>query len=190
MHWLESYLLPILWIAYLVYWQAMARDVKATQRLEPAVSRIGRTVLLMLAVVLLVAQGLPVSWFYWHFLPAGYPTFFAGAAITTLGLLFSVWARRHLGRNWSQSVTIKTDHELIVTGPYALVRHPIYTGLLGGLLGTAIATTQIRGMLAFALVFIVLWGKLRLEERWMWARFGTQYETYAHRVAALVPYVL
>jgi protein-S-isoprenylcysteine O-methyltransferase Ste14 len=123
-------------------------------------------------------------------LPAGNWTFFVGAAVTALGLLFSVWGRIHLGRNWSQAVTVKEDHELIVTGPYSLVRHPIYTGLLTGFLGTAIAIAEVRGVLAFGLVLIVLLGKLRLEERWMRKEFGESYEQYSRRVAALVPLIL
>ena len=104
-----------------------------------------------------------------------------------MGLGFTVWARLYLGSNWSRSVTIKQGHELITGGPYGLVRHPIYTGLLTGFLGTAIAIAQVRGLVAFALIFSVLWLKLRLEERWMRLQFGSAYEQYARRVRALVP---
>ena len=105
------------------------------------------------------------------------------------GLLFAVWAREHLGRNWSSSVTIKQGHELITTGPYAVVRHPIYTGILAGLLGTAIALSQVRGFIGFVLFFLVLWVKLRMEEQWMRSQFGDTYATYAHQTAALLPYL-
>jgi protein-S-isoprenylcysteine O-methyltransferase Ste14 len=87
-------------------------------------------------------------------------------------------------------VTIKQDHQLIVSGPYALVRHPIYTGILAGFIGMAIAIGQVRGVIAFVLVFLVLWYKLRMEERWMRDQFGAHYEAYSRRVAALVPFVL
>jgi protein-S-isoprenylcysteine O-methyltransferase Ste14 len=96
----------------------------------------------------------------------------------------------HLGKNWSQAVTLKEDHELITTGPYALVRHPIYTGLLLGFIGCAVARGEWRGLLAVALVFVALWRKLRLEEKWMRAQFGASYETYSRHVAALVPYIV
>ena len=101
-----------------------------------------------------------------------------------------VWARLHIGKNWSSDVTVKVDHELITTGPYALVRHPIYTGLLIGFLGSAVARGELRGILAFALVVIALWFKLRLEETWMREHFGVAYEGYSQRVKALVPYIL
>ena len=105
------------------------------------------------------------------------------------GLFFAVWAREHLGGNWSQAVTIKEGHELITTGPYAVVRHPIYTGMLAGLLGTAIALSQVRGFMAFVIFFVMFWLKLRKEEQWMRSQFGETYATYAHQTAALVPYV-
>jgi protein-S-isoprenylcysteine O-methyltransferase Ste14 len=108
---------------------------------------------------------------------------------TVASLLFAVWALQFLGRNWSSSVTIKQDHELITAGPYALVRHPIYTGILAGFLGTAIALSQVGGFIAFVLFFVMFWLKLRKEEQWMRSQFGETYATYAHKTAALVPYL-
>jgi protein-S-isoprenylcysteine O-methyltransferase Ste14 len=133
---------------------------------------------------------LPVSWPYRQFLLQGLRTFWVGAAITAAGLLFAVWAREHLGTNWSSSVTIKQDHQLIVTGPYAVVRHPIYTGILTGFLGSTLALAQVRGIVAFVLISLVLWYKLRMEEQWMRTQFGAPYEAYSRRTAALVPFVL
>jgi protein-S-isoprenylcysteine O-methyltransferase Ste14 len=87
-------------------------------------------------------------------------------------------------------VTIKQGHELITTGPYAVVRHPIYTGILTGFLGMAIAISQVRGFLVFVLIFLAFWIKLRMEEQWMRSQFGEAYATYARQTAALVPYLL
>jgi protein-S-isoprenylcysteine O-methyltransferase Ste14 len=95
-----------------------------------------------------------------------------------------------LGKNWSGTVTIKEGHELIMSGPYAVVRHPIYTGLLLAFLGSALARGDWRAVLAFALAAAALWRKLRFEERWMRAQFGDAYAAYARRVSALVPFVL
>lgn len=87
-------------------------------------------------------------------------------------------------------MTIKQGHELITTGPYVVARHPIYTGILTGFLGMAIAISQVRGSIAFVLVFLALWLKLRMEEQWMRSQFGEAYATYARETAALVPYLL
>lgn len=181
---------PVVWIVFLLYWQIKASDAKATTRLESPVSRVIRSIVFLAAIVLLSAPNLPAPFLYQPILKQGYLTFFAGAAVTVAGLLFAVWAREHLGMNWSRSVTIKQGHELITSGPYAVVRHPIYTGILTGFLGSAMAEGQVRSLIAFLLVSGVLWVKLRLEERWMREQFGPTYEAYSRRVAALVPYVL
>ncbi len=184
-----NYLFTVLWVAFLVYWQVMALRAKATQRLEPIASRVLR-VLMFGAGLVLISFRLPAAWLNLQLWPQDLFTFWIGVAITLAGLLFCVWARVHLGRNWSRSVTIKRDHELIVTGPYALVRHPIYSGLLLGLAGTVLAVAQLRAVLGLVPIAISLWLKLRLEEKWMREQFGAEYEAYSRRVAALVPYLL
>jgi protein-S-isoprenylcysteine O-methyltransferase Ste14 len=107
-----------------------------------------------------------------------------------LGLLFTVWARIVLGRNWSGIVTVKQDHELVTAGPYRWVRHPIYTGLLIAFAGSAIARGEWRGVLAVVIVLAGLWRKLKLEERWMIETFGDAYLRYRAKVRALIPFVL
>ena len=190
MLWFYESFFPVVWIAFLLYWQIKATDTKTTQRLEPAASRIFRVFAFLIAIVLLSTTRIPLRWLYLQLWPAGLWPFWLGAAVTIAGLLFAVWARVHLGRNWSRSVTIKQGHELITTGPYAVVRHPIYTGILTGFLGMAIAISQVRGFIVFVLIFLVFWFKLRMEEEWMRTQFGETYATYARQTAALVPYLL
>ena len=190
MLWLYESFFPVVWIVFVLYWQIKAADTKATQRLEPAASRILRVLIFLIAIVLLSIPRIPLPWLYFQLWPAGYLPFWLGAALTAAGLLFAVWAREHLGRNWSRSVSIKQGHELITTGPYAVVRHPIYTGILTGFLGMAIAISQVRGFIVFVVIFLVFWLKLRMEEEWMRSQFGETYATYARQTAALVPYLL
>ncbi len=178
-----------LWVVYLLYWQVAARGAKSNERVEPLMSRVMRSVTFFIVIALLMDHWIPIHALYWSYLSETNWTawFWIGVVVCVLGLGFAVWARVYLGTNWSRSVTIKQDHELITGGPYGLVRHPIYTGLLTGFLGTAIAIGQVRGLVAFALIFAVLWFKLRLEEQWMRLQFGEVYEQYAQRVPALVP---
>lgn len=190
MLWFYQWFFPVLWIAFLLYWQIKAGNTKTTTRLEPLSSRIVRSITFLVAIALMSFPNLPGAFLYRAILPQGLPSFFTGVVIAVSGLFFAIWARELLGRNWSRSVTLKQDHELITSGPYALVRHPIYTGILTGFLGSAIAEGQVRSLIAFLLVSLVLWGKLRLEEQWMRSHFGETYGTYAHRVAALVPFIL
>jgi protein-S-isoprenylcysteine O-methyltransferase Ste14 len=190
MLWFYEAFFPVVWILFLLYWQIKAANTKTTRRLEPAASRILRVFIFAIAIVLLSTTRIPLRWLYLELWPAGLWPFWMGAAVLIAGLLFAVRARERLGRNWSRSVTIKKDHELITTGPYGVVRHPIYTGILTGFLGTAIALAQVRGFIALALIFFVFLIKLRMEEQWMRSEFGETYATYAHQTAALVPYVL
>lgn len=87
-------------------------------------------------------------------------------------------------------MTVKESHELTTGGPYSLVRHPIYTGLLLALLGTALSRGVVQGFVGVALAGITLWHKLRIEERYMGEEFGAQYAEYKDRVRALIPFVL
>lgn len=190
MLWFYKSFFPVVWILFVVYWQIKAIRTKTTQRLEPLASRILRVFIFIVAIALVSTNRIPLPWLYHPLWPVGLLPFWLGAAVTIAGLLFAVWARVHLGRNWSRSVTIKQDHELITTGPYAAVRHPIYTGLLIALLGTAIALSQVRGFIMLVLFFIAFWIKLRMEEQWMRSQFGEKYAAYAHHTAALVPFLL
>jgi protein-S-isoprenylcysteine O-methyltransferase Ste14 len=189
MLWFYESFFPVLWVAFVIYWRIKAVGTKTTQRLEPVASRILRALIFLIAIVLFSTTRIPLHWLYLQPWPVGFCPFWLGAGVMVAGLLFAVWAREHLGRNWSSAVTIKQGHELISTGPYAVVRHPIYTGILAGLLGTAIALSQVRGFIAFALMFFMLWLKLRMEEQWMRSQFGETYATYAHQTAALVPFL-
>jgi protein-S-isoprenylcysteine O-methyltransferase Ste14 len=189
MLWFYEAFFPVVWIVFLVYWQVKAANTKTTRRLEPALSRILRVLVFTIVIILLSTTWIPLPLLYRQLWPVGLWPFWLGAAVTIAGILFAVWAREHLGRNWSRSVTIKEDHELITTGPYAVVRHPIYTGILAGFLGMAIAVSQVRGVVASILIFFVLWAKFRMEEQWMRSQFGETYAEYAHQTAALVPYI-
>jgi protein-S-isoprenylcysteine O-methyltransferase Ste14 len=159
-------------------------------RSESRISRLPHLGLLLVAALLLGLPHFPVPVLGARFIPPSAWAFRLGAALTAAGLLFSVWARHHIGSNWSAIVTIKQDHQLITSGPYAMVRHPIYTGLLLALIGSALARGEWRGVLAVLIAFCGLWRKLRLEERWMQERFGTAYNAYSSRVAALIPFLL
>jgi protein-S-isoprenylcysteine O-methyltransferase len=115
---------------------------------------------------------------------------YAGLALTIAGAAFAVWARVFLGGNWSSSVTIKENHTLVRTGPYSVVRHPIYSGFLLAVTGTAIAAGEARSFLALVLIFVAFRLKLQVEEGFMIEQFGAEYEEYAHHVKALIPFVL
>ena len=121
--------------------------------------------------------------------PPTWTLYWIGTALLVAGLAFSIWARVTLGRNWSGTVTVKEDHELIQSGPYRLVRHPIYTGLLLALAGSAVAQDRWSGVLGVVLIFVSFWIKLLREEAWMRETFGEKYDAYCARTKRLVPFV-
>lgn len=177
------------WACFLLYWAWSARGAKRALRSEPLGPRLLKYWLPIAAAVLLIqpVRGYPSSALHWRFVPdtAWLPVL--GLALTWAGVLFACRARSVLGGNWSSEVQLKQGHELVVRGPYRLVRHPIYTGLLLAFLGSALALGEGRGLLAFAILAASFWFKLRLEERWMREQFGSAYTDYMRRVKALVP---
>jgi protein-S-isoprenylcysteine O-methyltransferase Ste14 len=190
MHLFYRELIPALWLAWLIYWRISAYGVKAVQRRESPASRAAHIVPLVIGSVLLWMRDIPGGGvLFERFLPRSYAAYWTGTALVVLGLAFSVWARIHLGRNWSGTVTVKQEHELVRGGPYAHVRHPIYTGLLLAFIGTAIVRGEWRGVLAVLIIFAALWRKLRLEERYMIETFGDEYRRYREHTAALIPFL-
>jgi protein-S-isoprenylcysteine O-methyltransferase Ste14 len=97
------------------------------------------------------------------------------------------WARMHLGKYWSGRISLKENHRVIQTGPYAWVRHPIYSGLILALFGTAITLGTISAFAGFAFMLISFVRKLKIEETWLRSQFGAEYEAYQNRVKALIP---
>jgi len=187
---LYRYLFPAMWLSWAAYWWVSSRNVKSAVRRESLASHVSHIGPLILAALLLSVPSIPVPILGQRFLPRAAWLLGIAATLTAAGLLVTVWARQYLGTNWSATVTIKEGHELITRGPYALVRHPIYTGLLLAFAGSAMAVGEWRGVLAVALAFLALWRKLLLEERWMHQEFGEVYQAYCRRVPALIPFVV
>ncbi len=110
-------------------------------------------------------------------------------AVAALGLTFTWWARLYLGRLWSSSVTKKADHHVVDTGPYAIVRHPIYTGIIAAVLATAVLKGSPAAIAGALLMTFGLWIKARLEERFLREQLGADaYDSYRRKVPMLVPF--
>jgi len=184
--------LRAVWSFLLLYWIVSARNVKQAERTEPLLKRL---VFYWLPLALAVYLLGPGDWFGHgalreQFVPHSTPVESIGLTLCIAGALLACYARFLLGRNWSGVVQLKADHELIQRGPYRVIRHPIYTGLLLLILGNAIMAGDWRGLLAVAIVFASFWYKLHQEERWLTQRFGRSYTDYRARTKALVPGVL
>ena len=190
--WIYPAVIGGLWIAWYLYWYISALGAKTTVRIESVGSRAAYLVPLIIGGCLIffppdLFESWP--WLNAQVLPATLQTYWLGVAMLAAGLLFSVWARAHLGRNWSDRITVKQGHELIRSGPYGWVRHPIYTGLLCAFLGSAVASDQLRGFVGFVLCMASCVRKLHIEERFMREQFGEEYRRYAATTPALVPLI-
>src|SRR5262249_53924001 len=151
------------WFVFAGAWTLAAFSTKRTVEKETSPGRFVYAIFLVIGAYFLFHQGAvpPLSR---TLIPFGLPEKVLGALLCVLGLGIALWARFTLGRNWSGRVTLKEDHELIQRGPYAFVRHPIYTGLLLMVLASALAGMTLGGVLAFVLFAIGLFIKLRKEE--------------------------
>lgn len=174
----------VLWLIFSIYWSWASKDRAPTQASESVASRWLHLALVNVALLLLV---LPVPGLTLRFLPA-HPLLVADGLMTQASfILFAVWARRHLGDNWSGEVRIATGHQLVRSGPYRFLRHPIYTAVLGMYCGTALVSGKIHAPLALLLVTLAYVRKIRLEERALSEAFGPEHEAYRRDTWALIP---
>jgi protein-S-isoprenylcysteine O-methyltransferase Ste14 len=182
-------LFAVIWICWLLSWIAAAFWRAPTLKRAATPSEWVSRILLLAGAVLLFhsTRRFLEEGRLWH---VGYNGGYALAGIALLGIVFAWWARIHLGRLWSGAITLKQDHRVIDTGPYGLVRHPIYTGLIVSILATAAAQATVTGLLGAAVIVIGLWLKACIEERFLTAELGAEaYGSYRRRVPMLVPFV-
>jgi protein-S-isoprenylcysteine O-methyltransferase Ste14 len=177
----------VLWILFIVYWSAAASNTAPIRSSESAASRQLHQYLMYgaLAIAFWRVPGFGQRW-----LPVTLYIGLVGLAIQISAALLAVWARRHLGRNWSGEIAAKVDHQLIRTGPYRLVRHPIYSGMLGMFIGTAVVSGELHGLLAVVIIAGAYLRKVRLEERHLGEVFGAAYDDYRRHSSALIPWLL
>ncbi len=179
-----------IWIVFGSFWLLAAFTQKRSVRRQSIDSRLLQMSVVLLALAPFYIAGRRFGILREHFLPKTADIQYIGLLLMLIGLGFAVWARFTLGRNWSGMVTVKENHVLITHGPYAWVRHPIYTGILLALLGTAIVGGIFASLVAVAVATLALWLKLRTEEKFMTETFGEQYTAYRQRVKALIPHVI
>jgi protein-S-isoprenylcysteine O-methyltransferase Ste14 len=176
-----------LWLIAVVYWIVSARGNKATAyRLNP----VWRTLALLVLIGLFLAIRARPDIFTYSLYPATETLRWTGAVVCAAGVGFAIWARQTLGSNWSGNPTIKEGHELVEAGPYRLVRHPIYTGILVGLAGSGIGSGQVKHLVVLGVAAVLLWIKLKVEESLMLRQFPQAYPDYMKRTKALIPFVL
>jgi|SRR5450755_108217 protein-S-isoprenylcysteine O-methyltransferase Ste14 len=175
------------WLILLAYWAISAFRVRPTQRAEPSASRLAILTIVIVAFTILFGPWLRSSLLGERFVPDVPEIRYLGIVLVWMGIGIAIWARYHLGEYWSARVTIKVEHKLIDSGPYAYIRHPIYSGVLLALVGTALAVGVWRSLIAFFLILAVYVLKARREESMLTGELGETYQEYRNRTGMLIP---
>jgi protein-S-isoprenylcysteine O-methyltransferase Ste14 len=184
---LSQQTLQFLWAAWILYWFVSSLNVRRTVRREPTFRRWSTIAIMITAAVLLGYTGLQLGILQHRFVPDNDEIRAVGLLLTMAGLGIAVWARVHLGQFWSARVTLKEGHELIQSGPYSLVRHPIYSGILIAVFGTALFIGEWRALLGVFLIWLGHTQKARREEKLLSEQFGEVFARYRQRTGALLP---
>lgn len=187
---MTSYLATVvLWWAWVISWWAAAFWRAPAVKRPPIVGEIVYRLFVIGGAVLMFSFFWPGSsnWMAWT---PGLAMQWAMVLLVFVGLLFTWWARVSLGRLWSSSVTRKAGHRVVDTGPYAIVRHPIYTGVILAEIATAVQCGSWQALAGAAIMFVGWYIKARLEESFLRVELDRDaYDAYAQRVPMLVPFV-
>lgn len=175
------------WLILIAYWVITAFGARKNQRAEPIGSRLLTLAGMILALAVLFGSRWWSGALAKRFVPDVPTVRDLGIFLLWAGIGFAIWARYHIGEYWSARVAIKADHKVIDSGPYAYIRHPIYTGILLAMVGTGLAAGKWQSVVAFFLILIVLFMKARAEEKMLTEQLGGSYVEYKKRTGMLIP---
>lgn len=175
------------WYVFGAYWAITWLRVKPTKAREKSADRLLTVAIVALGFCLLFKEWTAFGPLGARFVPKNPGIMWLGVAITWVGVMVAIWARYSLGVYWSARVTLKQGHQLIRSGPYAFVRHPIYTGMFLAALGTALVVGEWRGILALVLLVTAHARKAFREESLLTREFGEEYTNYRRSTGFLFP---
>ena len=176
-----------LWMLLLLVWAVLWNGAKQAKRREDWSQRAVHLILLIPGAALLFGPTLPWQWLDERVLPDAPMVWETGLALTALGVGVAIWARLILGGNWSGTVTLKKDHELVCSGPYRWIRHPIYTGIVVAMVGSGLIRDHRKGWIGVAIVLAAFYIKARREERFLSEEFGDSYREHSRRTGMFLP---
>jgi len=176
-----------LWMVLAGVWLMLRFTIKKAKKREKLSEYAPHVISVTLGFLLLFGKLNIWGWLNYRLLPDVPAAWIAGLALTAAGVGISIWARLSLGTNWSGLVTLKDGHELVRKGLYRWIRHPIYTGILLGMIGTAMIRGHLRGWVGLAIVFATFYFKARREERFLREEFGAGFEEHAQRTGMFLP---
>jgi protein-S-isoprenylcysteine O-methyltransferase Ste14 len=175
------------WIVFCVYWAVGALKTRRTISRETSASRAGFILLEVAGYVLLFINRASIGVLGHRVFDQSYALAVTGVAFTWIGIALALWARWHLGQYWSARITLKEDHKLIQTGPYAHFRHPIYSGLILAVVGGAFAIDKWRCVVGIVFIILGYWMKAQKEEAMLAAQFGEAFKDHCRHTGFLIP---
>jgi protein-S-isoprenylcysteine O-methyltransferase Ste14 len=178
-----------IWTVLCLYWILSALRIKPVKSRESLGQRLSYVLPLALGLTLLFNPRAHYSWLGIRFALDTIAVAVAGILLTAEGVALAMWARLVLGKNWSAAVIIRKNQELIRMGPYRITRHPIYTGMLLGLLGTAVVVDEVRSLLALVILGLGFYLNARKEEVFLLREFGAGFEAHAKHNGMFLPRV-
>ncbi len=184
-----GYLIACSWFVFAAYWLFAALGAKRPAKKENPSERFMHIAVLAVGFFMFYGGAFRFGVLNRRFLPDELWIAWSGAALTLLGVLFAIWARFTIGKEWSAEVQIKEGHQLIRNGPYAHIRHPIYTGILLALCGTAMAIGEYRAILGVVLFLVGFIRKAKKEERFLAGEFGLAFDEHRRRTGFFLPRV-
>jgi protein-S-isoprenylcysteine O-methyltransferase len=173
------------WLTVSLYWILQAKTNSQTSFQSETTSLIK----LIFSALIIYLPLLIGGWFAKELYAGNNWTSIVGVSLCGLGIGFAIWARNILGRNWSGKVMLQKEHSLIKEGPYGLVRHPQYTGLLLALLGTALVLGQVFGFVWTLFLTIGIIAKSKKEEKILAGKFPNEYQEYKQKVRMIIPFI-
>jgi len=179
-----SWLVIAFWVVFYLFW---AISYHGTKRVIHRANRwIGGSVGIVVVIAILLSR---LAAFNIQLFPHTDGVKVTGTALCGLGFALAIWARKHLGKNWSREPSIQAGHELVTSGPYQFVRHPIYTGILAAIFGSALVVDSMVWPIMFVGLFLMFVWRVKAEEEFMLQLFPQQYPEYKKRTSALIPFV-
>jgi protein-S-isoprenylcysteine O-methyltransferase Ste14 len=175
------------WLVFVAYWLISGLKTRRTVSREPFASRYGVLALEILGFFLLFSDVGEDAFPGHHILRRTFALGAAGVAFTWIGIALAIWARWHLGQNWSARVTLKEGHQLIRTGPYAWFRHPIYSGIILAAIGGALAIDRWRCVVGVGVIVLGYCIKAKKEESMLTTQFGEAFAEHCRHTGFLLP---
>src|SRR5277367_595227 len=187
MHVTPSQVLCAFWLLFALYWAVAAFGLKKTAKRQNPAERMLYIVFMAAGFFLLYQENPNWGPLNHRFVPEKLSIAWLGAALCAAGILFAIWARHTIGKDWSAEVQIKEGHELIRSGPYAHIRHPIYSGILLAVAGSALSIGEYRALIALAIMCIGFARKAKKEESFLAAQFGPAFAEHRRRTGFFLP---